>query len=152
MLDTHVVKYLEAGVDIPGGNVGTFEIPLEHRFHEGVLHSVSVDRAAAAGLPDRRPFDDPLALPVDFFDVQDLIPVGRGSSLRPKVRDVGEMRIGIENGQSLEPIGGESHLIGSSRPRDHGVRNPTSGRLLILCRRPGGATAGCGSAVWIMAT
>ena len=122
VLDAHVVEYLEAGVDIPRGNMGTFEIPLDHRFQEGVLHSVSVDGASAAGLPDRRPLDDPLALSVDVLDVQDLILVGRWGSLRPKVLDVGEMRIGVQNSQSLRHLGGESHLVGSSRFRDHSAR------------------------------
>ncbi len=71
--------------------MGAFEIPLDHRFQERVLHSLPVDGASAAGLPDRRPLDDPLALPVDVLDVQDLILVGRGGSLRPKVIDVGEV-------------------------------------------------------------
>ncbi len=78
-----VVQHLEAGVDVPGGDMGALEVPLDHRFQEGVLHSLPVDGASTAGLPDRRALYDPLALPVDVLDVQDLILESRGGPLRP---------------------------------------------------------------------
>ena len=134
MLYAHVVEYLEASIDVPRGDMRTFEIPLEHRFQEGMLHTLSVNGASSTGFSNRDPFDDPLAFAVDLFDVQNLILEGGGGSLGPQVLDVGEVRIGVQNSQSLRQVGGESHLIGSSRRRDHGVS--TLRRRLHICVDP----------------
>jgi hypothetical protein len=92
-----------------------------------MLHSVPVNSAPPAGLSDGRPFD-PLAFPVDVLDVQDLILLCRRGSLRPEIVDVGEVRIGVQNSQSLMHFR-NGHLFGSSPLRARCANRASRGNV-----------------------